>query len=186
MWSFFDCYHPHCPILLERRQPGATYINDRLLFCSIVSVASQGLFLDPEYGGSILTKEQYAGVVDAVKHMAGDLSICPSREVSTVQGLVFLAHWSFPSFRNKDDRAFHYINLVSHLSPTKYFKTIGLVLTMLCSRQSSLTCRWDSIGPFIHSSTAHILAAKRLPRLPQGGSEPWLGLHATQPSNFED
>lgn len=61
---------------------------------------------------SLLSEEQYGAIVDEARRLANDLSARPGRTVGAVQGLLLLSEWCFPYARQKDDRSFHFINLV--------------------------------------------------------------------------
>ena len=111
--SFFQKYHQFCPLFLEHRTPIPTYVSDRFLFAVIVSIASR----HPTFAELALERLSEVDLIDlmeGVKEMATGLSVLPGRTLGSVQGLLLLAEWGFPSDRQKDDRSFHYINLVSN------------------------------------------------------------------------
>ncbi|RXK37324.1 hypothetical protein M231_05390 [Tremella mesenterica] len=107
---FFERYHPFCPILLQVRDPVQTYINEKFLFWAIIHVAAQNVMFDPA-AEMMMSKQDLAELMQAVKDMAATLSVYSGRSLGTVQGLLLLSEWCFPSTRQKDDRGWHFANL---------------------------------------------------------------------------
>ena len=109
---FWERFHPLCPILLWRREPIETYINERFLFWAIICVAGRTVMSDPA-ADSVLRKDDYLKLMEGVKEMATALSVWAGRSLCSVQGLLLLSEWCFPTLRQKDDRSWHFMNLVS-------------------------------------------------------------------------
>ena len=105
---FFSSFHPVCPLFLERRAAVRTYVAEPFLFWAIICIAGRSEI------GTILDRVVYDTIMTDTSRLALALSAAEGRSLGSIQGLLLLSEWCFPTVRQKDDRSWHYITVATH------------------------------------------------------------------------